>query len=84
MQRDTAAHKRLLLVGWDAADWKILHPLIDAGQMPALRRIVEGGASGALLCTQPPVPVALWTTVATGKRLWQHRVSHPIEKVDRR
>ena len=81
MERDTAAHKRLLLVGWDAADWKILHPLIDAGEMPALRRIVEGGASGALLCTQPPVPVAQWTTIATGKRLWQHRVSHPIEKV---
>ena len=81
MQRDTAAHKRLLLVGWDAADWKLLHPLIDAGEMPALRRIVEGGASGALLCTQPPVPVGLWTTAATGKRLWQHRISHPIEKV---
>jgi hypothetical protein len=73
--------KRLLLVGWDAADWSILHPLIDAGEMPALRRIVEGGASGALLCTQPLVAVAQWTTIGTGKRPWQHRVCHPIEKI---
>lgn len=70
---------RLLLVGWDAADWKILHPLIDAGEMPALRRIVEEGASGALFCTQPIVPAAQWTAIATGKRPWQHRVCHPLE-----
>jgi hypothetical protein len=72
---------RLLLVGWDAADWSILHPLIDAGEMPALRRIVEAGASGQLLGTQPLVPVAQWTTIATGKRPWQHRVCHPIERI---
>jgi tetratricopeptide (TPR) repeat protein len=72
---------RLLLAGWDAADWKILHPLIDAGEMPALRRLVETGASGALLCTQPPVPVAQWASMATGKRPWQHRVCHPIERI---
>ena len=73
--------KRLLLVGWDAADWKILHPLIDAGEMPALRRIVESGASGDLHCVQPPVPVAQWTTIATGKRAWQHQVCHPVERI---
>jgi hypothetical protein len=73
---------RLLLVGWDAADWKILHPLIDAGEMPALRRLVEAGASGALLCTQPPLPVAQWTSIVTGKRPWQHRVCHPLERIN--
>ena len=72
---------RLLLVGWEAADWSILHPLIDAGEMPALGRVVEAGASGTLLCTQPLAPVAQWTTIATGKRPWQHRVCHPIERV---
>jgi hypothetical protein len=76
-----ARANRLLLVGWDAADWRILHPLIDAGELPALRRIVEAGASGQLLGTQPLVPVAQWTTVATGKRPWQHRVCHPIESI---
>jgi hypothetical protein len=27
------------------------------------------------------VPVAQWTTIATGKRAWQHRVCHPIERI---
>src|ERR1035437_283828 len=72
---------RLLLVRWDAPDWSILHPLIDAGEMPTLRRIVEAGASGQLLGTQPLVSVAQWTTVATGKSPWQHRVCHPIERI---
>ena len=76
-----ARANRLLLVGWEAADWRILHPLIDAGEMPALRRLVETGASGQLLGTQPLVPVAQWTTIATGKRAWQHRVCHPIERI---
>ncbi|EEF61349.1 tetratricopeptide repeat protein [Pedosphaera parvula] len=73
--------KRLLLIGWEAADWKILHSLIDAGEMPVLRRIVEGGASGQLLSTQPLTPVAQWTSIATGKRPWQHRICHPIESI---
>src|SRR5512141_963463 len=70
---------RLLLVGWDAADWRILHPLIDAGEMPALSRMVEEGASGEFLCTQPPVSAMQWTSIATGKRAWQHQVCHPLE-----
>jgi tetratricopeptide (TPR) repeat protein len=72
---------KLLLVGWNAADWKILHPLIDAGEMPALRRIVEAGASGSLLCSQPVVSAAQWTTMATGKRPWQHQICHPFERI---
>jgi hypothetical protein len=72
---------RVLLIGWEAADWKLLHPLIDAGEMPSLRRIVESGISGQLRCTQPMTSVSQWTTIVTGKRPWQHRVCHPIETV---
>ncbi len=74
--------RQLLLVGWEAADWRVLHPLIDAGEMPVLRRIIEAGPSGQLFRTQPPVSVAQWTTIATGKRPWQHQVCHPLEKIN--
>ena len=74
-----AKTRRLLLVGWEAADWRILHPLLDAGELPALRRIVERGVSGRLLGTQPLVAAAQWTSLATGKRPWQHRVCHAWE-----
>src|SRR5215469_13177450 len=72
--------KRLLLVGWEAADWKILHPLIDAGKMPTLRRIVENGVSGSLLSGRPLIPAAQWTSLITGKRAWQHRICVHAER----
>ena len=33
-------HRKLLLVGIDSADWKIIQPLIDSGGMPGVQRIV--------------------------------------------
>ncbi len=71
--------RRLLLVGWEAASWKTLQPLLDAGEMPALNRLVEGGASGALSPVQPAVSALQWTSLATGKRAWQHGVCHSVE-----
>ena len=71
--------KRLLLIGWEAADWRILHSLVDAGKMPTLQRIVENGASGSMLSAQPLVPAAQWTSLVTGKRAWQHGVCHQVE-----
>jgi len=37
--------EKLLLIGWDAADWTILRPLMAKGWMPNLSRLVAGGAS---------------------------------------
>lgn len=71
--------KRLLLVGWDAADWRQLQPLLDAGKLPTLQRLVAEGASGPLLGGQPLVSAAQWTCMVTGKRPWQHRVCHQAE-----
>jgi hypothetical protein len=70
---------RFLLIGLDAADWKVLHPLMDAGHLPTLNRLVEGGASGRLMSTQPAVEALLYTSMVTGKRAWRHGVCHPLE-----
>jgi Tfp pilus assembly protein PilF len=71
--------KKLLLIGWDAADWRLLNPLLDSGELPALNQIVEGGVAGDLLACQPLSSAAQWTSVATGKRPWQHGVLHSRE-----
>lgn len=71
--------ERLLLIEWDAADWRVLHPLIDAGKMPTLNRLVEEGISGELLSVHPLVPAVLCTSLVTGKRAWQHGVCHAVE-----
>ena len=71
--------RRVLLVGWDAADWQVIHPLLDAGQMPHLRRLIEGGAMGNLQSLQPMLSPILWTSIATGKRAYGHGVHGFVE-----
>jgi predicted AlkP superfamily phosphohydrolase/phosphomutase/tetratricopeptide (TPR) repeat protein len=66
--------RKLLLVGWDAADWQMIHPLLDTGRMPNLKRMVEQGIMGNLLTLQPILSPILWTSIATGKRAYLHGV----------
>jgi predicted AlkP superfamily phosphohydrolase/phosphomutase/tetratricopeptide (TPR) repeat protein len=66
--------RRLLLVGWDAADWKVIHPLLDAGHMPNLARLIERGVMGNISTLQPILSPMLWTSIATGKRPYKHGV----------
>ena len=66
--------RRVLLIGWDAADWQIIHPLMEAGKMPVLKRLVEFGTSGKISTLQPPLSPILWNSIATGKRADKHGI----------
>lgn len=70
---------KVLLLGWDAADWKIIQPLIDAGLMPNLERLVSAGVMGKLLSLQPMLSPMLWNSIATGKRAEKHGVHGFVE-----
>ena len=71
---DGQATNRLLLVGWDAADWAVIRPLMRAGRMPHLERLVEGGVSGELSNGEPFDSTVAWTTLVTGVRAARHGV----------
>lgn len=71
--------KRVLLLGWDAADWNIIHPLMEAGQMPVFQKLVEHGVSGQLATLQPVISPILWTSIATGKRADKHDILGFVE-----
>lgn len=61
-----AARSKLLLLGWDAADWQVIHPLLDRGEMPALARLLSEGVMGDLATLEPPLSPILWNSIATG------------------
>ncbi|HST09380.1 MAG TPA: alkaline phosphatase family protein, partial [Terriglobales bacterium] len=71
--------RRVLLIGWDAADWQMIHPLLDSGLMPSLQRLIEGGVMGNLATLSPMLSPILWTSIATGKRAYAHGVRGFIE-----
>ncbi len=66
--------RRVLLLGWDAADWRFARPLMEAGKMPALSKLVSGGSSGNLATLRPILSPMLWNSIATGKRPAKHGV----------
>jgi len=71
---NATSSRRVLLVGWDAADWKVIHPLLDAGKMPTVARLVERGVMANLATLHPILSPMLWTSIATGKRPFKHGV----------
>ena len=75
----TATKPRILLVGWDAADWKVARPLMAAGEMPNLARLVAEGTSGNLATIHPALSPMLWTSIATGKRPPKHGIHGFVE-----
>lgn len=75
---DTATNspptRKVLLVGLDAADWKVIHPLVDQGKMPTLKAMIEQGAIGNLASLAPPMSPIMWMSIATGKTADKHGV----------
>lgn len=70
---------KVLLIGWDAADWKIIGPLMAKGEMPALKGLIDKGVYGNMSTMNPPYSPMLWTSVATGKTPDKHGVLGFIE-----
>ena len=66
--------RKLLLIGWDGADWKVINKLIDAGKMPAMEKLINNGVIGNLATLDPPFSPMLWTTIATGVRPDKHGI----------
>jgi len=70
----TPLAKKVLLIGWDAADWKIINPLLDQGLMPTLDDFVNHGVIGNLATLRPILSPMLWNSIATGKRPDKHGI----------
>jgi len=58
---------RLLTLGLDGAAWHKLDSMIQDGQLPALERLVETGATGTLRSVDPPVTCPAWRCSTSGK-----------------
>ncbi len=71
--------KRVLLIGWDAADWQFINPLLEAGQMPHLQKLIDGGVMGNITTLSPILSPLLWNSIATGKLADKHDILGFVE-----
>ncbi len=70
---------RVLLIGWDGADWRILDPLIEQGALPNLKSLIDRGAKSVLKSTIPTHSWAAWPSFLTGVNPVDHGVYDILE-----
>ncbi len=71
--------KKVLLVGWDAADWVIINELLERGQMPAFKSLIDRGIHGKIATLQPILSPMLWNSISTGKMPDRHGIYDFVE-----
>jgi predicted AlkP superfamily phosphohydrolase/phosphomutase len=65
---------KVYLLGLDGMTLKVLTPYMEKNLLPNFKKIIDGGASGILRSTIPPVTAPAWTSLATGKNPGKHHV----------
>ena len=76
-----APRGKVLLIGLDGAEWDIIDPLVEAGEMPNFARLMENGVYGKLRSLEPAAKSpAIWTTIATGKSPDAHGITTFVDE----
>ena len=58
---------KLVVIGLDSASWNVLMPLIEAGDLPTIERLMTTGVRGYLRSSVPPITFPAWKCYSTGK-----------------
>lgn len=59
--------RRVLVIGWDGASYALLDPLVAAGRLPNVAKLLARGACARLESTKVPISSAAWVGAVTGK-----------------
>lgn len=70
--RDTGL--RVLLIGLDAATWKVVTPMAVAGELPAIASLEARGATSTVHAPPPRLSPVNWTTILTGRPEQEHGI----------
>jgi len=71
---------RLLIIGWDGADWDIINHLIEYDCLPHVASLMSKGATGVLESVVPTHSWAAWPTFLTGMDPGGHGVFDFVER----
>ena len=69
-----ASAAKVALVAIDGADWRVIQPLLDAGRMPNLARLVDEGAAGPLATLPDSNSAVIWASIYTGRGPEDHGI----------
>ncbi|RMD84852.1 MAG: hypothetical protein D6815_03315 [Candidatus Dadabacteria bacterium] len=71
---DKAEQPRVLVFGIDGGTWRVIEPMMRAGELPNLERLYRHGIHGVLESAPPALSPVVWTTIFTGKPHQMHGI----------
>jgi hypothetical protein len=55
------------VIGIDGADWQVLSPMIERGELPNLEALIARGRHGVFRSIEPTLSPVVWTTIFAGQ-----------------
>jgi predicted AlkP superfamily phosphohydrolase/phosphomutase len=65
---------RTVIFGADGLAFRIIHPLLERGELPNFRKLQEQGCEATLESKYPPLTPPAWTSLSTGLKPARHGV----------
>jgi hypothetical protein len=65
---------KILFLALDGLEWDVIDPLIEKGDLPNLKRLMDQGTYCNLTSVEPSRSPLIWTTIATGDTPEEHGV----------
>lgn len=57
---------RVIVLGIDGGTWTVIEPMMEAGELPNLKKLYSSGLHGVLESRPPILSPVVWTTIFTG------------------
>ena len=74
MDRNSNSISRIFLIGIDGGTWNVIDPMLEKGDLPNFRKIIDGGIRGNLRSLEFTASPRVWTSIATGKSEEKHGI----------
>ncbi len=65
---------RVLLIAWDGAEWDVIAPLLESGDLPNCERLIDRGVMGKMATLHSALAPLAWNSVATGRPPEEHGI----------
>jgi len=65
---------KVVFVGFDGADWRVIRPMMDRGELPAFAGMVRNGATGPLASIHDSNSAVIWASIYSGMTPERHGV----------
>ena len=65
---------RTVVFGVDGLTFRVLHPLIERGDLPNFKKLSQEGCESTLQSKYPPLTQPAWTSLSTGLKPALHGV----------